>query len=161
MNVRRNARPLLARDLMVARVHTVRADERIYDVVKMLVKKGISGAPVVDDRRRVIGMLSERDGIQALMRAVVDDLPSSRVRDVMDPEVTTVPPETHLLTVAHVFLTRKLRRLPVVDHDRRLVGQISRRDLLRKAIEVFDAAPNREAAILYLSAFEGTFPPTS
>lgn len=146
---------------MTRRVKTVRADDRVYDAVQMLVAHGISGAPVVDAKGHLIGMLSEKDCIQALMRAVVHRLPSSKVSDVMDRNLTSVREDAHFLTITHLFLYEGLRRIPVVDDDGRLIGQISRRDLLAKAMQIFEKAPTREAAILYLSAFEGTIPPTS
>ncbi|MCB9666349.1 MAG: CBS domain-containing protein [Alphaproteobacteria bacterium] len=151
---------LIARDLMQTSVRTVRPDDRVYDTVKMLVRKGLSGAPVVDADRRVVGMLSEKDCIKALVHAVVERLPSHLVEHVMSRDVRTVLPETHYLTVAHLFLQHPIRRLPVVDGEGRLVGIIGRSDLLKHAIDVFEAAPSREAAILYLSAFEGTIPPS-
>lgn len=158
MNTIRRPKMLLARDLMVSRVKTVKPDDMVHDAVRLLVAHGISGAPVVDDTGQLVGMLSEKDCIQALMRAVVERLPSSKVKDVMSRQVVTIPPETHLLTVAHLFLTKSLRRIPVV-RDGKLVGQISRHDLLKRAVAVFDKAPSREAAVLYLSAFEDTLPP--
>ena len=152
-------RTLLARDMMV-KPYAVRPGDRVYDVVKTLTRRRYSGAPVVDAQRKVIGMLSERDAIKALLNAVVEQLPSHTVEQVMDTKLTTIPPETHVLTVAHLFLHKNLRRIPVVDREGVLIGQISRSDLLRRAIDVFEASPNRKAALLYLSALEGTIPPT-
>ena len=63
------------------------------------------------------------------MQAVMHGMPSHRVRDVMDDRPRTITADTHLLTIAHLFLTQKLRRLPVLEGTR-LVGQISRKDLL-------------------------------
>ena len=150
---------LTARDMMTTRLKTVRADDRVYDAVRMLLDNGISGAPVVDENRNLIGILSEKDCTQALMRAVVHGLPSSLVKDVMTTHVVSVPPDAHLLTVSHIFLNRPIRRIPVVE-DGKLVGQISRRDLLKHAVSVFDTAPDRTAAVLYLSAIDGRKLPT-
>ncbi|MEL6341850.1 MAG: CBS domain-containing protein [Myxococcota bacterium] len=141
-----------ARDVMVKRVYTVTPDQRVYEAVNILLKRRISGMPVVDNERRVVGVISERDGIQALMRAVHDRTPPSTVGDVMTPNPKTITADTHLMTIAHRFLTDNIRRLPVVDAEGRLVGQVSRRDLLAGAMRIFDKAPNRDAAILYLSA---------
>ncbi|MEN0068231.1 MAG: CBS domain-containing protein [Myxococcota bacterium] len=141
-----------AREMMTKRLITVRPDMRTLDAVRLLLKNRVSGAPVVDEDYRLIGMLSEKDCIQALLRAVAERLPSSMVRDVMSTEVVTISEESDLLSIAHLFVTKPLRRIPVVRADRTLVGQISRRDLLSSAVKVWDAAPNRQAAVLYLSA---------
>ena len=147
-----------ARDMMKTRLVTVRADMRVLDAVRLLLSNRVSGAPVVDDTGSLIGMLSEKDCIQALLRAVAERLPSSTVADVMTAEVTTVHEGTDMLTVAHMFVTKLLRRIPVVNEAGALVGQISRRDLLATAIEVWDESPSREAAVLYLSATGRTTP---
>ncbi|MEO0600325.1 MAG: CBS domain-containing protein [Myxococcota bacterium] len=141
-----------ARDMMKKKVITVRQDMRVLDAVRLLLKNRVSGAPVVDDEYRLIGMLSEKDCIQALLRAVAERLPSSNVQDVMTTDIFTVTDGTDLLTIAHHFVTKPLRRIPVVDERNVLIGQISRRDLLNSALDVWDEAPSRQAAVLYLSA---------
>lgn len=149
---------MTARDMMTTKVITVRKDMRTLDAVRLLLNKKVSGAPVVDERRRLIGMLSEKDCIQALMRAVSERLPSSAVADVMSTEMTTVDETTDLLSVAHLFLTKPVRRIPVIREDGTLIGQISRRDLLSAAVRVWDRAPSRRAAMLYLSSTGRTTP---
>lgn len=158
----RSAQPagVQAEDIMVRRVHTARPDQPINAVVKLLLKHSISGMPVVDARNRVVGVVSEKDCISALMRAVHDRMPPSLVQDVMT-EPVVISPKTHLMTVAHHFSTLPVRRLPVVDEHGTLVGQISRRDLLRAARRIFDQSPSREIAVLYLSALGRDAPPLS
>ena len=149
---------ICARDMMITRVKTVTPDTQVIDAVNMLLKHGFSGAPVLDDAGQLVGILSEKDCIQALMRAVVEQLPSSQVQHVMTKDVITITPDTHILTIAHMFINKPIRRLPVVDNGR-LVGQISRRDLLKHAAAIFDQADSRSAAVLYLSAVDGSHPP--
>lgn len=144
---------------MAKRLYTVGPDERVFHVVRELVRRKYSGCPVVEGNR-LVGILSEKDCIHALTRAVVDQMPPAFVRDVMTTEVITITSDTPLLTVAHLFLDKNLRRVPVVDNDR-LVGQVSRRDLLRHAISIFESHPDRESATLFLSAVTGTVPPTA
>ena len=149
---------ICARDMMITRVKTVTPDTQVIDAVNMLLKHGFSGAPVLDENGALVGILSEKDCIQALMRAVVEQLPSSQVQHVMTKDVITVTPDTHILTIAHMFINKPIRRLPVVDNGQ-LVGQISRRDLLKHAAAIFDQADSRSAAVLYLSAVDGSQPP--
>jgi len=143
---------ITAGEMMTKKVVTVREDMRVLDAVRLLLKNRVSGAPVVDGDYRLIGMLSEKDCIRALLRAVSERLPSSYVRDVMTSEVFTIEEEADLLSIAHLFTTKPLRRIPVVGRDGTLLGQISRRDLLSSALDVWDESPSREAAVLYLSA---------
>lgn len=146
-----------ARDMMVRKLHTVRPETAVYDAIRMLLDRRVSGAPVVDASGKLVGILSERDCIQSVMRAI-DGLPPATVERVMSKDLITVEEDADFLSVAHVFLTKSVRRIPVVDEAGKLLGQISRRDLLKAAAEVFDEAPSREAAVLYLSALDRTRP---
>ncbi|MFT4625620.1 MAG: CBS domain-containing protein [Myxococcota bacterium] len=143
-----------AAQIMDRKLHTVRPTDTVHDAVRMLLRLGLTGAPVIDGDRRVLGMLTERSCVQALMRAVADRLPPSRVRDVMTDVPVIVAPDAQFLTVAHHLLHNTARRILVVDNGQ-LVGHITRRDLLRAAVAAFDRSESREAAALYLSAFEG------
>ena len=150
---------LRAKDMMATRLITFRPDQYIHEAVQTLLENKISGAPVVDENNHIIGMLSEKDCIQALMRAVHHHLPPAHISDVMTPEskLITVNEDDHMLSLADLFLTKPIRRLPVV-RDGILVGQISRRDLLAAAAEFFIGSESREKAILYLSALEAKAP---
>ena len=151
-----------ARDIMVSRLHTTQPDQRVFTVVKSMLKHKISGLPVVDSDYTLVGVISEKDCLEALMRAIHHGLPASTVGEVMTKELITVEESTPFLTIAHIFSTKRIRRLPVV-RGSKLVGQISRRDALAAATHVFENAPNRSAAVLYLSAIHeaNSSPPIS
>ena len=140
-----------AKDMMVTRLKTVGPDERVSTVVRMLLDNRISGMPVVDEDRRLIGMVTEKDCIKALMREVYHHMPPALVSEVMTKDVIDVHEDDHMLTIADLFLLKPIRRLPVT-RGGLLIGQISRRDLLAAANRVIDQSSSREAAILYLSA---------
>jgi CBS domain-containing protein len=106
-----------------------------YVAIGLLVKHKISGMPVVDEAGKLIGMLSERDCLKTLASAQYYNLPTALVRDLMSTELTSVAPDTEILAVADLFLNNKFRRLPVLDKGL-LVGQISRRDVLRAIQEM-------------------------
>ena len=76
----------------------------------------------------------------------------------MSTDLITVHEDTHLMQIADIFLHHSIRRLPVVSTSGVLVGQISRRDLLAAACEVFGKASTREAAILSLVTPEAPGP---
>jgi CBS domain-containing protein len=138
---------------MVKQVITVRPDDEIDHAMRLMLDNEISGLPVVDENDGLVGVLAERDCIASVVRAAADDAPTARVREVMSTELHTAGEGDHFLTMAHVFITKPIRRLPVV-RDGKLVGLVARRDLMRCALEVFDEAPDRKAAYLYLSALE-------
>jgi CBS domain-containing protein len=69
----------------------------------------------------------------------------------MDKVAHTITEDTDLLGMAYIFLHTPYRRLPVL-RDEKLVGQVSRRDVLEATHKLFTVAPEREKAMLYLSA---------
>lgn len=142
-----------ARDIMVSNVRAVRAEDRVFDCTKMLTSNAYSGAPVVDRAGDLVGMLSEHHCIKAFLSAVHHQTPPSTVGDVMTREVVSVDENASILEVADLMVRKRLRRLPVV-RGTRLVGQISRRDLLKQAVKIFEGASSRDQAILYLSALD-------
>lgn len=122
-----------ARDIMTTSVVTVRPDLCIFDAIGVLLKNGISGAPVVDHQGGMIGMLSELDCLRVLASDefyLDDHAGSARVADFMSLSGKTIEPDTDLYGIAHYFLQSSVRRFPVV-RDGRLLGQVSRRDVLR------------------------------
>jgi len=124
---------LKAEDCMTRMLVTAGPDMDAHEAINLLLKHEISGMPVVDETGKLVGILSEKDCIEPLLDAEYHELPPALVRDLMSTELTTVTPDTDVLKVADLFVNSGLRRLPVLDKDH-LVGQISRRDVLR-AIE--------------------------
>ncbi len=124
-------RPLpTASEVMTRRVETIDADAPVQEAVRTLLTRGHSGAPVVDAGGAPIGVLSEHDGIRVLTEAIATGWPTGRARDHMTQQVETVRPGDDLLTLATRFAGGRHRRLVVVDGGR-LVGLVTRRDLLR------------------------------
>ena len=143
---------ITARDFMVTRLVTLRPEMDVHDAIRMLLRRRISGAPVVSGDGEYQGVFSERCSMQVLLDAAYEQLPSNRVGAFMDREAMTIHPDTQLLSIAQAFLLTNYRRLPVIDDDGQLVGQVSRRDVLRAETESLNAAPVRERSLLYLSA---------
>ena len=121
------------RDYMAASLVTFRPDMEILRAISLLVEKRISGAPVVDERGNLVGVLSEQDCIQVALRAGYHEEFGGRVSEFMSREVETIDADASILQLAEKFVNARYRRYPVLD-DNRLVGQISRRDVL-KALE--------------------------
>lgn len=142
-----------ARDMMTTSLVILSPHDMVYDAVKVLLKRKVSGAPVIDTSGFLVGILSGKDCIRAASRAFHDGVPSPRVGDIMTPEPRTVGPNTNAVTIAHLFSTLPFRRLPVVE-DGRLLGQISRRDLLAAIVDVLEPAPVPRSKGLYLSALD-------
>jgi len=104
----------------------------ISQAIKYLNTHKISGAPVVDERGTLVGMLSEKDCLQvALQSTYYEDWVGGVVSEYMTEELETVPDTASIVDVAEKFLKSSFKRYPVLDEDGELVGQISRSDVLR------------------------------
>jgi CBS domain-containing protein len=121
---------------MSPRPHTVAAKTGIEEAVRSLLKTGHSGAPVVDSAGALVGVLSEYDCVTALSEAVAGQWPLGRVSEHMSRDIETVPPTEDVLALAARFNQGRHRRL-LVEDEGKLVGLISRRDLLA-ALEAFE-----------------------
>ncbi|MFW6170203.1 MAG: CBS domain-containing protein [Planctomycetota bacterium] len=143
--------PLLARDIMVKKVITLSPETNWHEAAKLLLKNHISGAPVVNEKNELVGMFSEQDMMRALVDAAYDELPCSELCNHMSPDPYTINEDVDLLSIVQAFHNDKLRRLPVI-REGKLVGQISRRDVIAAAVKLLEpAADDHKSAILYLS----------
>jgi CBS domain-containing protein len=133
------------RDVMTVDVATVATATPFKDVVRILHDRRVSAVPVVDAVGRVLGIVSEADLALKEEHQPDDPVPffegdghrreraSARgtvAADFMTEPVTTVPPEASLAVAARLLHREGIRHLPVVDADDRLVGIVTRRDLL-------------------------------
>lgn len=115
-------------EFMSEPVLSITAGTRIYFAVKMLQTHKISGAPVVDNSGHLIGIVSDYD---LLLQAATRDVssPLEFRKEVLCVEMNTPLKEV----IVHLYKT-KYRRLPVVDPARRVVGVVSRIDVLMKLL---------------------------
>lgn len=121
------------KDYMSASLVTFTPEMEVLDAIHKLLENGISGAPVVDEHGNLVGILSEKDCLKVALHAGYHEVMGGRVSEYMSPNVTTIDAEASIIDVAEKFINEEFRRYPVVA-DNRLVGQISRRDVL-KALE--------------------------
>jgi CBS domain-containing protein len=136
-----------AMEIMVTSVITFTPEMSIFSAISTLISKKISGAPVLDRAGKVVGILSESDCLRVLSS---DEFYAGQqeeeglVKDFMTNPGLTIPPEMGIYAIAHYFITKPVRRLPVV-REGRLLGQVSRRDVL-KAVEEMGKKrqPNRK-----------------
>ncbi len=120
----------LVKDYMTGKLVTFSPETDVLDAIHELVRHRIAGAPVVDDNGNLIGMLSELDCLKVALTAGYHGEYGGPVSEFMTPNPKTVEADMSIVDLAARFLESRFRRYPVVK-DNRLVGQISRRDVLR------------------------------
>ena len=114
------------KDCMTRRVHTVGPDATIADAARMMAENDVGALPVASPDR-LLGMITDRD---IAVRAVAAELgPDTRVRAVMSDEVLYCFENEEVEDVLANMGDIQVRRLPVVDQDKRLVGIVSLSDL--------------------------------
>jgi predicted transcriptional regulator len=129
-------------DYMVRDLITFVPDDDIHEVVKILLAARISGAPVVDYKGELVGVVSKKDCFEVLYNTSYHQDWGGRVEDYMSKEVTTIESGTDIAKAADIFMNSTFRRFPILKNGR-IVGQISRADLLRALVEHWaNVAPN-------------------
>jgi len=118
------------RRYMATKLMTFLPQLPISDAIEMLVQYKYTGAPVVDLAGNLVGMLSEKDCLKVAVRANTGEMGEALVGDYMTTKVDTTGPDATLLEVAERFVNAPYKRLAVVE-DGKLVGQISRTDVMR------------------------------
>lgn len=123
-------RSVLVKDYMSANLVTFTPQMDVLNAIQMLVDHRISGAPVVDETGNVVGVLSQKDCLKIALDASYYGEWGGRVSEFMSRNAKTVEAETSILEVAEMFMEDEYRRYPVMEENR-LIGQISRHDVLR------------------------------
>ncbi len=121
---------------MQRNVFVLPPETQVLDAVERLLQRGYSGAPVVE-KGKLVGVFSERDALTAIAAAHYEGEPPGTVAQHMRRDFDVVGPKTDLYEVASSFRDNPIRRLPVVDCDRRLLGIVSRGDVLKALRTLF------------------------
>ncbi|MBN2031334.1 CBS domain-containing protein [bacterium] len=121
-----------ANDIMTKTVVTIHQDKTLLDAIKTLVCKKISGLPVSNGTGKMVGIITEKD---ILNFAFSGDLKNTKVKNVMSKNVKSFSPEDDVNTIALTISENPFRRVPIIENDR-VIGIISRRDILRAALHI-------------------------
>lgn len=143
----RLARKIAVRDIMTKKVITAKRESSLHEVSDLLSENRISGLPVLDEENHVIGVVSEADilsmaGMEKghsfkdiLKHLLGEPLPKrkhgDRVGEIMSSPPITTRAEADIREAAQILESRKIKRLPVVDGENRILGIISRGDIVK------------------------------
>jgi CBS domain-containing protein len=118
------------KDYMAKGQLTLDPEMEVLRAAQLLLKSGLSGAPVLDRHGRLVGMLTERDCMQVALHGFYHGEPGGQVKSHMSQDPVYVSPEKSILSLAEMFIIGRFQRYPVLDNGR-LVGVISRQDVMR------------------------------
>ncbi|MBA6152073.1 CBS domain-containing protein [Gelidibacter maritimus] len=129
--------PVRVCDYMTKDLITFRTDQKIFEVVEILIRHRISGGPVVNDNNELVGIISEGDCLKQISDNRYYNMPVEKdtVGDRMMTNVDTLDGNMNVFDAASIFLESKHRRFPILENGK-LVGQISQKDVLKAALEM-------------------------
>ena len=118
---------MLAKDIMTTQVVTIEPETTLKEAINLLVKIEISGLMVMKDDSELVGVISEKDLLVAYDFLGQVKTP---VSDFVNREVISIEEDTPVEEISRLLVQQNIRRVPVVK-DKKLVGIVSRRDLLK------------------------------
>lgn len=144
---------MLVKEIMTRKVVSIREEDTVEEAAKILSEEGFSGIPVVDENRVLVGIVTEGDLIRRASRingpsylevlggiipleskkSFIEHVQRSMgylVKDIMTKDVITANKEDTIESVATIMVKKRVKRLPVVDSEDKLIGIISRRDVM-------------------------------
>ena len=145
----RIAQALQAKDVMTAKVISVTPTTSLKETALAMAAHGVSGVPVIDDRKTVVGIISEKDFlfhmVEKKTRSIMDiiaqclsnkgcmaiPMRTGQAKDIMIAPVCTVFESTPIFEIASIFAEKDINRVPVLDKDGHLVGIVARADIFR------------------------------
>jgi CBS domain-containing protein len=145
-----------AKDIMTKEVITVSPDTTVEGLGRLLIEKGISGAPVIDSNGKLFGIVTENDlikqkerfhiptvvrlfdafipvGGSSSMEKEIKRMSASRVSEICARDVVTVDPETSLQDIATLMSEKGVYLLPVVQSGK-IMGIIGKRDVIKGSV---------------------------
>ncbi|MDQ3534063.1 MAG: CBS domain-containing protein [Bacteroidota bacterium] len=127
-----DVQPFFVSDYMATKLITFDPEQNIEDVMCLLLEHNISGGTVVNANCEVLGVISEGDCLKDIVKGKYHNQPiqCGKVKDYMAVDVICIPADTSIFEAAHMFLSLKVRRFPVVK-DGKLIGQVSQRDIIK------------------------------
>ena len=142
-----------ARDIMTTQVLSVTRETPLMEVAELMARENISGLPVVDKDGKPAGIISEKDflshmgsGDKSHFMSVVAEclrgkgcvavpIRSQKAEDIMTSPAVTVGEDTPAMEIAGIFTKKNINRVPVIARDGRIIGIVSRADIVRASLK--------------------------
>ncbi|MBN1125569.1 MAG: CBS domain-containing protein [Sedimentisphaerales bacterium] len=121
------------KDIMIKAAICVSSDMPIYDAIRLLVNRNITGLPVVDAHLNLIGILSEKDVLSLLYDT--EDRADQTVRDYMSTDVVSFDVNDNLIDLCDCLVNNHFRRVPITCNGK-LAGIASRRDVIHAILKI-------------------------
>lgn len=124
---------LTAKDIMTKEVVYVKKTTTVYDAIELMLKNQVSGIPVVDDEMNLQGIITEKDVLK--LYGTPEEALSKTVEDFMTTPAIRFEQDDNIQKICIFLIEQDFRRVPVTA-DGKVVGVISRPDVVRCIIEL-------------------------
>lgn len=124
-----------AADVMTKPVVTIGPQESLLDALRVLVHHNISGLPVVDTNKCLVGIITEHDLMNFVFSGNAAD---TKVQEAMSPQVISFSTTTPLPSLVNEFAGRRIRIVPIVDQKKQVVGIVRRQDILLAMLSIYN-----------------------
>ena len=121
-----------AKSIMTTNVASVKRQTPVYEAIRTMVERNITGLPVVNDDMTLAGIISEKDVLKLLYD--IEDKPG-KVEDFMTETPFSFDQEGSLIDVAECFMKNHFRRVPITSEGK-LVGIVSRKDIIKYILKL-------------------------
>lgn len=118
---------LLVKHMMLTNIITATPSMTVEEAINILYEKHIGSVVLIDDDKKCVGMFTERDAIRLVAKKMELDQP---LGNVMTKNVITIQENSSINEVRKIVLTHKIRHLPVVNQEDRIVGLLSVRAIV-------------------------------
>lgn len=144
------------RDVMITDPHVVPHHCTYVEVAKFLHDKDLVGVPVVDDAGKLVGLITERDLFRVLYpyaqsyhelpskyvdfeerEAKITEIKDDKISKFLRAKVVTTKPDTPVMKIGALMLSRGLHMVPVVDHTEVVIGILNRKDIYRSLAKTY------------------------
>ena len=127
---------VLVSDLMTRNPATIKPDTNLLECAKIMVRKKVGSLVITDDKKVLLGLVSRRDILWALVKRPKEDLKKIKAIDISPKKIATIKPDATVRDTIKKIKELKFERLPVVK-KKYLVGIITVRDILSFQPEIY------------------------
>lgn len=120
------------KEIMATQIVTAQKDTPILEAANLFVEHRITGIPIIDQERNLVGILSEFDILRLLLET---DLHNRKVEDFMTKQVLSFEDNVTAIDVCEFFLDNPSKRRVPITHDGKLVGLVSRADIVKVIVK--------------------------